>query len=321
MAAVNSTNILKSILKVSLGQKINWKISSTFHKLTGKILILNLHRVSDSKGSFWDPCPIDVFRQFIDEARKHFNICSFYELQTFNTKPKLILSFDDGYLDFYENVVPILDSYSLVCNQNLIPNCLMKQRPPLNVLIQDFAGLAPESVLRKVDWGFKFENENNLRLELLQFSRAVKRQKKQEQNLLFASIYPQIESYLEFTSAKMMTLEQVRNLPKLVTLGNHSFEHINANAMSLNEWKKDLQASQDWLEINCRVSSKIYAFPNGDYSQTHIEVLQELGFNHILLVGNQSSRSFSSIKQRVNFTPHSVRESRFDSIRPILRLP
>lgn len=313
------TRTLTEITKKTLGLKVTWKISSLYHQATNKSLVLNLHRVSDLSGSMWKPCPIDVFNEFIIEVSNYFEISSFVDQFRETRKPKLILSFDDGYLDFYENVVPILEDYSLSCNHNLIPNCLITGRPPLNVVIQDIAGVAPLSVLTSIDWGLKLTTGQNPRAELSMYSQRVKKLSKFDQESLGNLIYPQITQYYDLLSTKMMSVEQAKSLPKFVHIGNHSLEHVNANAMSFKEWKSDLTLSQSWLETHFNLVQRIYAFPNGEYSQEHIDFLHKENFDVILLVGNSSSSAESKVKSRVNFTPQDIKEGRFDSIRPILR--
>ena len=312
--------ILSNITKAILGNYLSWTISSIWHKKSGKTLILNFHRVSNSRGSLWTPCPIDTFNLFLKESQKFFEIVSFQDIGEKRKKAALILSFDDGYLDFYENVAPILDSESLKCNQNIIPHCVVTGRPPINVLIQDFAGLAPESLLATIEWGIKFENSRNPRAELLQFSQSIKSEGIAKQAEAMDLIFPQIQSYPEFMCAKMMTLSQIQSLPKHFSIGNHSFRHVNANAMTLDEFKMDLRSSQEWFEKNGFTDKTIYAFPNGAYSTDHVVYLIEEGYQHILLVSNSSSENFSKVRKRVNATPQNIQEARFDSLRPLIRV-
>lgn len=317
---MNLTSTLTRIAKKFLGLKVSWRISSLYHETTHKSLVLNLHRVSDLSGSMWKPCPIDVFNEFIGEVSNYFEIVSFVDQSKAGKKPKLILSFDDGYLDFYENVVPILEEYSLSCNHNLIPNCLITGRPPLNVVIQDFAGVAPLSALNRIDWGLKLDVSRNPRAELSKYSQRVKKLSKFEQASLGNVIYPQISPFSDLLSTRMMSVEQARSLPKSVYIGNHSLDHVNANSMTFHEWQNDLMFSQSWLEKHFNLPQRIYAFPNGEYSQEHVDYLLREKFDLVLLVGNSSSSVESKVKQRVNFTPQEIEEGRFDSIRPILRL-
>jgi peptidoglycan/xylan/chitin deacetylase (PgdA/CDA1 family) len=49
-----------------------------------------------------------------------------------NAEPPLILSFDDGYKDFIEVVVRILERHRVIANQNIVVNSVESGRPPMN---------------------------------------------------------------------------------------------------------------------------------------------------------------------------------------------
>ena len=128
-------------------------INSRINKIdkNERLTILNLHRVGKSDGSTYKPLDEDIFIYLIEFLKSNYLITSFSELNSdFNNKkikkgkPKLILSFDDGYKDFLEVVHPILLKNGIRANQNIIPSSVDLGRPPLNVLLQDYIGKVKE---------------------------------------------------------------------------------------------------------------------------------------------------------------------------------
>lgn len=90
------------------------------------LTILCLHQISDEKDYFFNPIKPLYFEQLIKYLLKHYTIISFSDLAEIKkplAKPALILSFDDGYYDFYENALPILDKYKLASNHNIVNEC------------------------------------------------------------------------------------------------------------------------------------------------------------------------------------------------------
>ena len=83
---------------------------------SNQLTILSLHRVSPERDFFFDPIDPIVFRKLLKYVQKHYKVISFQELEDISIikskKPLLILSFDDGYVDFYEYALPILTDFN-----------------------------------------------------------------------------------------------------------------------------------------------------------------------------------------------------------------
>ena len=74
-------------------------------KKDGLLTVLSLHRISEERNSFWNPIHPKTFDQLLGYVKKNYRVIGFNELENENhsksNKPLLILSFDDGYYDFY----------------------------------------------------------------------------------------------------------------------------------------------------------------------------------------------------------------------------
>ena len=115
------------------------------------LTILNFHRVDDEEGSAGAAINPALFDDLVSWLKRIFVIVTFGDLRTrqFGSRPPLILSFDDGYKDFIDIVVPIVEKHGLRVNQNLIPAALDSGFPPMNVQLQDFIRTAPAALLRE----------------------------------------------------------------------------------------------------------------------------------------------------------------------------
>jgi hypothetical protein len=112
------------------------------------VTVLNLHRVHDFDGSDYRPLDPKIFDQLLSYLSSHFSFVTFENLSEATNKPKIILSFDDGYRDFIEVAAPLLQKHGIRVNQNVIPACIEQQLPPLNVLAADFIGKAPLELVK-----------------------------------------------------------------------------------------------------------------------------------------------------------------------------
>ena len=147
-----------------------------------KLTILNLHRVGKSDGSTYEPIEKETFIYLIEFIKANYLVTSFSELNSEDgnnklnqSKPKLILSFDDGYKDFLDVVHPILLKNGIRANQNIIPSCVDLGRPPLNVLLQDYIGKVKREEVNKLKiTNYKFNNKLIISKEGLKLSKFIK---------------------------------------------------------------------------------------------------------------------------------------------------
>ncbi len=307
---------MKFIIKYLLGLGIVAFCNAEWHKVTGRKLILNLHRVQDEDKSTWTPIPTRVFVEALDFIEKHYAITHLND-ETKYKKPSVTLSFDDGFHDFYQNVLPILSERNLSVNHNIIPRSIETGFPPLNVTIQDFAGRIEEKSIRRIDWGFKIPENVSARDYISEWSQKVKKKSFEEQIQIEELLIPQLIQVEKFRPTRMMSIRELRDALPLIHIGNHSFSHAYMSTETLDFFIQDFTKSQKWFEDSLEIRPDTYAFPNGAASQAAVDYLLSLKIKNVLLVGNRSTDSNFSVKQRVNFSPQNLLEAKFDLNRPL----
>jgi peptidoglycan/xylan/chitin deacetylase (PgdA/CDA1 family) len=98
-----------------------------------EIAVLLFHRISDVSDPLWPSMPLKTFKHLIEKLNKTVSILSFSEfklLKTYPSKPIVLLSFDDGYVDFYDNVMPIFIKLNVKANHNICPGLIELSAPP-----------------------------------------------------------------------------------------------------------------------------------------------------------------------------------------------
>jgi len=98
-----------------------------------EISVLTFHRISDDRDPLWPPMPVETFRILMKQLSERTCVIPLEKIEaveTYPDKPLVSLSFDDGYLDFLENALPVLKSFKLPANHNICPDLIDKGVPP-----------------------------------------------------------------------------------------------------------------------------------------------------------------------------------------------
>lgn len=268
-----------------------------------KAAILNLHRISPDENAFWPPLHPAVFEELLRFLRSNFEICTIAELaETKSTKPLAALSFDDGYYDFIEYALPLLEKYGMRANMNVIPRCTISGRPIWNVRLYDFLNTAPRELINEMDisgFSVKLDDESpgaKLRFGL-QLSRYLKNRPRNEREELWQSIEPYLAE--SDNSTRMMSSEEIRQIADETEIGVHSFGHESMGYESLEFFEDDLRKCRDYFDSELDIPLSIYAFPNGSYKPEQIDILRQNGIRRILLVGEQFASPGSDVLCRI----------------------
>ena len=310
--------LLKTLSMHFLGRQTALDIRLSRIASHGVLTILNFHRVDADRSSAYEAIAPELFDGLVGWLKERFHIVVFGDLQELSPrgKPLLILSFDDGYQDFVSNVVPILARHGVRANQNVIPGCVESGRPPMNVIIQDFIGQAPATLLREIDFpGVPRGLDVNDRVCLgLRVSSAFKWRPFAEQRAHFARLEQQFARFDAFRTTPMMTLDEVRQVASVHEIGAHSFDHATMTAETDEFLCTDLARCAAWFQEHLGAPLLVYAFPNGAARPSHIELARQSGYQHALLVGERFSACGAGAHPRFTMYGRDQAEVRFRAL-------
>lgn len=259
----------------------------------GTLTVLSLHRISPDRNFFWNPIDPERFRSLLEYVSKHYKVISFGQLeleQGEDDRPILILSFDDGYLDFYQYALPILRSFDLPSNHNIVISSAEQGQliwtERLNLIFQYC-----------LDYGLELEiqlGEGKLRKEsvtsdsmpfYLEVFKALLELSEEERSIHLdelSSRYPYSEE------RQMMSWAQLRKcMEGKVEIGCHSWTHPNLNTLSEKQLEFELIESVRRLEDEMGVQVDIMAPPNGQLNQRVEDFLNESNYRYVLKVDDQ----------------------------------
>lgn len=273
----------------------------------GATTILNLHRVGPQDGSGYPPLAPELFDDLLGFVTREFCVVTFDELCEPRSKPKLVLSFDDGYRDFIEYAVPAMKRRGVRANQNIIPKCVETDLPPLNVLAQDFIGKAPRELVAGLDVpGYSAPRDRSFSGRLSHF---LKMRSQAQQDRLAEILVPQFFAWDGFKPTPMMSADEVRSLTDH-EIGAHSFAHASMEFETDEYLRDDVKRCAGWFGEELSLPMRIYAFPNGSCRQGQAEQVLKQGIDHVLLVGDAFDRD-PHVHRRFTFHATSRPEVRF----------
>jgi len=287
-----------------------WRLRRRLDRLAarGVTTILNLHRVAPDDGSGYRPLAPDLFEELLVFLAKQFHFATFASLvePAPRDRPRVILSFDDGYRDFFIHAMPILARRGVRVNHNLIPAAIERGEAPLNVVAQDFLGRAPRDLLRRLEVpGF---DQPITRRASNALSRFIKYKPHVERQALAAQLWPQFRAWTEFLPTPMMSLNEARAAAEEHEIGAHSFHHDSMECESDDHLRADVRACRAWFRDRMALDPDIYAFPNGSCRPEQIAIARAEGIRHVLLVGEKFAENEA---YRFTFDARSRGEMRF----------
>lgn len=289
-------------------------------KRDNKIAVLNLHRVSPVENPFWSPLKPKIFEELLRFLQANFEVCLFNQLENFkhSSKPLAALSFDDGYYDFVEYALPLLEKYKMRANMNVIPQCVESGNPIWNVRLYDFLNSAPRSLINEIRLpGLDINLINDSPEAKLRFglrlSGYLKKRPRSERKEIWQMIEP-LMSKADFKPTRMMTANEIREISNETEIGAHSFSHESMGFEDFQFFKQDFINCRNYFTEKLNVSLNIYAFPNGSYRTEQIDFLRQNDIKHILLVDEKFADFESDVFTRLTVYGDTKAEIKLKSL-------
>lgn len=269
-----------------------------------RCLILNLHSISPKPSRYAPAMLPEVFDELLGWLRRHAQVATLAELHHGahdRTRPAVALSFDDGYRDFLDYAVPVLDRHGLAANQNVIPGCVEAARPPFNIHLLDVIETLPPERLRDLPGpgaDVMLARADPVRYGVV-LSNWFKSKSRTDRELLEGELTAALPELRDGPIRPMLNASEVNQLAAAHEIGAHSFHHDSMAGETDDFFAQDLGRCSTWFDRVLGSPLSIYAFPNGSYRRSQVEIALASGVEHVLLVDQGPAAIAKPVRRRV----------------------
>ena len=285
----------------------------------GAVLVLNLHSVSPERNDFYPPLSPQAFDDLIVFLQPRFSFSTFADLANRPIgRPTVILSFDDGFHDFVEYAMPILERRGVAVNHNVIASSVLTGTPPWTQRLNDLLAAGPRSLLAELRLpGFELAPPGDGAADRVRYGAALVTFLMARSRVERAPLLVEIERFMArgaVRSARMMDVEDVRTAARSHEIGAHSYAHDSMQSETIEFFRDDLGRCDDFFRQVLGRPFTVYAFPNGAHRPEQIALLEERGVRAILLVGDRYADPDGRVFTRFNLGARDPRMLRLEAL-------
>jgi len=266
-------------------------------------IILLFHRVSPVRDTMWDPMDPGLFEETLGYVHKKFHTIPLNELlfdpPLKSAKPLAAITFDDGYKDFIEYSIPLLEKFSMPATMFVITDCAEKNIPTWTYIV-DYV-FENTNKLEMVNFNFPSLSADFQQTKWRSRSERINYGKKFKQNLkrIPSETRNGIIDYLLMTfndvqspSGMMMTWEDIKQIKAAgYDVGSHSVSHPSlATLKNDTELKYELEHSAEEIKKKTNIDPMVFSYPTGSYDYRVKDFTRKAGYKAGLAVNRQLYR-------------------------------
>lgn len=292
---MNTRRIIFSVLNQSGVRHLLYK-----RKQGRLITILNLHRISREENFFWQPLSPENFESLVKYVTAKYHVIHFRDIASLHigndSRPPLILSFDDGYKDFVDYALPILNKYECKSNHNIVVDCVEHNA---TIWTQHLNHIFNELRLREHSQKLIFDdlqldcrgNDTDWEGLYIQVFYRLMWKRREVRDAFIAYCYK--SCHINPPRIQMMNWEDIKQcVAQRVEIGNHTFSHDSfASEMTPEEMKHEIVESKKVIEAHTGEPCEIFSFPNGQFNSTVLKTVVDAGYKYLLFADNKFQTS------------------------------
>lgn len=281
------------------------------YQTKNNVTVFCYHRVTDNPLDTWRlSVSPTLFDKQIKYIKDNYHLLRSEEDWTSACDQRAaVITFDDGYEDFYTNAVPILE-------RNCVPATVFVCTDNINT-DQEFWWDEIERIIyfadSKMKSFFAFDNEikliNNRDKEKACYylHPYLKKMKHNDRKEFLKDFEKELGSYSRRDYCRSMSIEQLREVSKskYITVGGHTVTHSCLAAETLEEQKNEIRDSKGIIESIINRSLDVFSYPFGqleDFTSQTTRIAQECGYSKIFAAfpGIASPKCINGSIPRIN---------------------
>ena len=280
---------IKQVVKKCLATTAGWRISAPLRRQG--VIALTYHRVN-ANTDFFPGMHVSQFRDQMDWLRK--NCTPIWPEDVFDAarshsriRPPVLITFDDGYRDYFDNAYPIL-------HEMRIPSVMF-----LSTDLMDRGGLIWTEALR---WAVMKSRKSSARTpwqpeQSVSFASVMEREAFVTKCKHYLKGIPDkdrqtwLSTFLHELDAppptdeldrQMLNWNEVKAMREGTRFGGHSHTHPILSQLAPDAMEQEIVKCRDRIASELGEAPRCFAYPNGracDFNDTTKSLLQRHGFN------------------------------------------
>lgn len=261
--------------------------------------ILLFHRVHPVRDPMWDPMDPAKFDRILQFVKKKYTVLPLLEILhqiPAGKKPVAAVTFDDGYRDFIEYSLPIMENLQIPSSLYVVTDCISKGRPTWTFEV-DY--LFSHTNRLKIHWSQdmdflpenlrqdKFVNKQELIKFCLVFKQYIKKVQSEKRNIMIADLFRSFDD-VSIPGNLMMTWAEVNQVISAgVEVGSHTVTHSPLATLAPDELDMELQQSRTAYFEHTGAMPQVISYPVGSYNQQVKQAATAAGYQFGLAVNHR----------------------------------
>lgn len=301
------------------------KLKRIKNKVSGyrppEALILMYHRIRQKQYDPWDMCVSEMhFKEHLELLARDYEVYPLSQLKGMllrknKKRKKIVITFDDGYLDNFESAIPLLNKRGIPATFFIPGQILFEQKhfwwEVVDYIFESGVKLPNHFCLHGQDEDFIWALSENAQIQnseiennwsantmsppiercrfYLDLCEWIKRRTVDEQKEIVDQLMVQFSlSDKKDIGFKKMSSEQIKSLSqKGFEVGAHTVHHPALIYQNTVIQQQEISISKDHLEKLIKTRIHAFAYPHGDHNHEVRDLVQKTGFTFACTTENR----------------------------------
>lgn len=262
-----------------------------------KVRVFLFHRIHPAVDPLWQPIHPQLFAQQLQHIARTYNVIKVADLAQASTiksgKPLAVITFDDGYKDFLDYALPLLQKLHLPASMYIVTDCATGGFPPWTYQLDyvfrftaklgnTVADLLPTHLQVKT-WSSAHE-----RVAFATKLKALMKIMPDEQRRLLFHHYLSAFNDVVLPTGLMMNWSEIREINAAgIEIGSHTVSHPNLSSLeNAVDLEKEMQLSRSIIQQQILNTPISVSYPAGYFNEAVKNAAKQAGYKLAFAVKN-----------------------------------